>query len=446
MLTDFEDKGINLLLYDSLGNYDVTKEVGETLSKAFFQRRLLNFGLDIFNAVSDKILRDQKLLEDIRAHKPDLLILDSTPPARMLTIIAYKLDCPFMFMGLYMNSQFSRTPLLPSVVPNKAFDFTDQMTFLQRLINTLTEFMLYFTDPCTHLMLINDYAPEKPYISIQDLQAKGLLWIISGNGVMEYNAPLMPNVKQVSHLLTFTPEPLSHEFQYFMDNAQDGAVIVSFGSTMKSVPSEILKKLLAACDKTKYKFVIRHPMSNSGNSDKYLFAKWLPQSDLLRHKNTRLFITHCGSNGQQEALYAGVPMIGFPLFADQPNNAARMVRRGFGIRLDLRTFAVEDLVSAIEEVITNPYYKARIQRASAIMRADRVPPVKEAAFWINHILTFGADHLKSLGQDIPLWQYLGLDVLAVCLIIGHIFTFFFLKMLFLCFSWCCGRKEKLKRQ
>ena len=47
-------------------------------------------------------------------------------------------------------------------------------------------------------------------------------------------------------------------------------------------------------------------------------------------------------------------MIGFPVFAEQPHNAGRLVRKGFGLRLDLRGFSVEELVSAIEEVITNP--------------------------------------------------------------------------------------------
>jgi UDP:flavonoid glycosyltransferase YjiC (YdhE family) len=43
-----------------------------------------------------------------------------------------------------------------------------------------------------------------------------------------------------------------------------------------------------------------------------LFLPWLPQNDLLGHPKTKLFITHCGKNGIFEALYHGIPMIGFP--------------------------------------------------------------------------------------------------------------------------------------
>ena len=54
----------------------------------------------------------------------------------MWTIIPYKLDIPFIFMGQSMEPQYSRTPPLPSVVPYKNLDFADQMTFQQRLRNT----------------------------------------------------------------------------------------------------------------------------------------------------------------------------------------------------------------------------------------------------------------------------------------------------------------------
>lgn len=32
-------------------------------------------------------------------------------------------------------------------------------------------------------------------------------------------------------------------------------------------------------------------------------SRWLPQQDLLGHKDARLFITHCGGGGTEEAIY-----------------------------------------------------------------------------------------------------------------------------------------------
>ena len=43
--------------------------------------------------------------------------------------------------------------------------------------------------------------------------------------------------------------------------------------------------------------------------------KWLPQNDLLEHKNTVLFVTHAGNNGQFQA--HGIPMLSIPVFGNQ---------------------------------------------------------------------------------------------------------------------------------
>jgi UDP:flavonoid glycosyltransferase YjiC (YdhE family) len=42
--------------------------------------------------------------------------------------------------------------------------------------------------------------------------------------------------------------------------------------------------------------------------------KWIPQNDLLGHKNTKAFITHAGNNGRYEGVYHAVPMVAMPLF------------------------------------------------------------------------------------------------------------------------------------
>ena len=195
-------KRMYILIYDSLGVLNVNKEIENIVLERYFQGTFFPipdlYMLNLFEEISDKILRDQQLLETIRARRQDLIILDS-------------IDIPFIFMGSFMEPQFSRTPLLPSVVPNKALGFTDQMTFLQRLLNTLTEFMMYFYDPCSFVD-VNIYVPAKPYISMHNLQAKALLWITREDSILDYGAPSMPNVKRVSHMLTVTPKRLPHEF------------------------------------------------------------------------------------------------------------------------------------------------------------------------------------------------------------------------------------------
>ena len=451
-----EKHGVNLLLYHGLGDYPEVLSAQYSILKDYFAtssilqrlQAVLHGDKDsqLVSGVVIKMLKDEQLLKDIEDFKPDLIVLSSTAVTVMLTLIPYKLNVPFIMMGSAELPQHTRAPILPTVHPHNWLPFTDQMTFLQRALNTITHLLAYRINPFIDSSLINEYIAEKPYISPIDLQAKALLWIIRQHGVLSYNPPTMPNVKRVGHLQTLTPKPLPSEFQAFVENADNGVIIVAFGSILTFTPTHVTDKLLAAFEQTKYKFIIQGSVKHGNQSDKFMFRKWLPQFDLLRHQKTKLFITHCGSNSLQEALIAGVPMIGFPIFADQPHSAGKIVTKGFGLKLDLKSFSVQELVSAIEEVRTNPSYKAKVEKASAILKSERVPAVEEAAFWINHVLTFGGEHLRSYAQDIPLWKYLGLDIIAFFLLIWHVFVFLLIILLKNCFVRCCERKQKLKQQ
>ena len=81
---------------------------------------------------------------------------------------------------------------------------------------------------------------------------------------------------------------------------------------------------------------------------------WFPQNDLLGHPQTRAFISHVGLNSLQEAGYHGVPVVGVPLWGDQPDNAVRMARSGIGLWVDIHTVTSEKLYETILNVIENP--------------------------------------------------------------------------------------------
>ncbi|KAI7754495.1 hypothetical protein M8C21_012820 [Ambrosia artemisiifolia] len=50
--------------------------------------------------------------------------------------------------------------------------------------------------------------------------------------------------------------------------------------------------------------------------------KWAPQVAVLNHKSVGGFVTHCGWNSILEAVCAGVPMVAWPLYAEQKFNKA----------------------------------------------------------------------------------------------------------------------------
>ena len=84
--------------------------------------------------------------------------------------------------------------------------------------------------------------------------------------------------------------------------------------------------------------------------------KWIPQTDLLAHKDIRAFVSHVGHNSLYESAYHRVPLVAFPLYGDQFFNAKKVEHFGLGVSVDQSNFDVEQLVEKIEHVINEPRY------------------------------------------------------------------------------------------
>ncbi|KAK8517605.1 hypothetical protein V6N13_127768 [Hibiscus sabdariffa] len=70
---------------------------------------------------------------------------------------------------------------------------------------------------------------------------------------------------------------------------------------------------------------------------------WAPQEQILSHPSVGGFLSHCGWNSTLESIMNGVPMIAWPLYAEQKMNAA-MLTEDFEI-------AVRPTVSKTEEIV-----------------------------------------------------------------------------------------------
>ncbi|CAN6250963.1 unnamed protein product [Urochloa humidicola] len=64
-------------------------------------------------------------------------------------------------------------------------------------------------------------------------------------------------------------------------------------------------------------------------------AAWAPQVRVLSHPATAAFVSHCGWNSTLESVAAGVPMVAWPLYAEQRMNAA-FLSEGAGVALRVR--------------------------------------------------------------------------------------------------------------
>ncbi|VTJ88316.1 Hypothetical predicted protein [Marmota monax] len=131
------------------------------------------------------------------------------------------------------------------------------------------------------------------------------------------------------------------------------------------------------------------------------------------HPKTKAFITHGGTNGIYEAIYHGIPLVGIPLFGDQPDNVMHMKAKGAAVRLGFITMSSMDLLNALNTVINEPSHKENAMRLLRIHRDQPVKPLDRAVFWIEFVMRHkGAKHLRLLlmtfpGSSTTLWMCLG---------------------------------------
>ena len=62
---------------------------------------------------------------------------------------------------------------------------------------------------------------------------------------------------------------------------------------------------------------------------------WAPQTDILGHPAIGVFVSHCGWNSVLESLWFGVPLVAWPMYAEQQLNAFLLTKE-FGLAVDLR--------------------------------------------------------------------------------------------------------------
>ena len=96
--------------------------------------------------------------------------------------------------------------------------------------------------------------------------------------------------------------------------------------------------------------------------------RWARHADVL--PGCSAVVTHGGHGTVVKALTAGVPLVIAPLGRDQPDNAARVIRAGAGLRVR-RTADAATLGRAIARVLDDHRYQDAARRMSQILAAER---------------------------------------------------------------------------
>ncbi|KAM9359914.1 UDP-glucuronosyltransferase 2A2-like [Symphorus nematophorus] len=415
---------------------------------------LMKVDLQLSLKYLDGVLKSDTVMKRLKEGKYDLLLSDPIYPGSDL--LADILGIPLVFSLRFMIAHHwerycGQLPAPPSFVPGAMSKLTDKMDFSERVWN----FLFYAVQD---IVIDNIYWKEldKYYSEIKgkptsacEMMGRADIWLMRTYWDFDFPRPFLPNFKFIGGIHCRPAKPLPEDMEEFVQSSGDaGIVVFTLGSFIKNITTEKANMIASALAQIPQKVLWRY----SGEKPKTLGANtiiydWIPQNDLLGHHKTRAFITHGGTNGIYEAIYHGVPMVGIPMFADQPDNMVHVKAKGAAITIDLNFMKSDDLRDAINAVINEKSYKENAMRLSSIHHDRPMNPRDEAVFWIEFTMrNNGAKHLRVQAHELTWYQYHSLDVLAFFLAIIVFLIIIFIKTCSFCFRRCCGRKGKTKRK
>ncbi|EES01428.1 anthocyanidin 5,3-O-glucosyltransferase [Sorghum bicolor] len=191
-----------------------------------------------------------------------------------------------------------------------------------------------------------------------------------------------------------------HECLRWLDMQPDQSVVfLSFGS-LGRFPKKQLEEMAIGLEKSGQRFlwVVRSPANNGEDvlgqplpepdleallpegflertRDRGLVLKsWAPQVDVLGHRATGAFVTHCGWNSTLEGIMAGLPLLCWPLYAEQRMNKVFIVEE---MKLGVEMNGYDEGMVKAEEVETKVKWVMESQGGRALR--DRMVEVKDRA-------------------------------------------------------------------
>ncbi|XP_068335672.1 7-deoxyloganetin glucosyltransferase-like [Pyrus communis] len=146
--------------------------------------------------------------------------------------------------------------------------------------------------------------------------------------------------------------------EWLNDKAPNSVVYVNFGSITVMTPEQLVEFGCGlANSKVSFFWVIRPdlvvgksailpPEFVDETKGRSLIASWCPQELVLNHPSVGGFLTHSGWNSTLESVSAGVPMLCWPFFADQPTNCHCTCKR-WGIGMEINNVVKRDDVEKL---------------------------------------------------------------------------------------------------
>ncbi|XP_078683192.1 UDP-glucuronosyltransferase 1-2-like isoform X2 [Branchiostoma floridae x Branchiostoma belcheri] len=295
-------------------------------------------------------------------------------------------------------------PLPMSYVPYLGTDFTDDMSFTQRLQNAV----LYTVVPVLSRRVAGSLYDElgRKYVgeeeTIQSVTSRTDLWLYQTDKLLDYPRPIMPNMVQVGGLNVRVAAPLTKDMEAFVQSSwDDGVIVVSFGSMVKTMSRDKRESS-------------RRPSPDSDR--RWCGVTWersRPGWATTPSCWTGCLRTTYWPTQRPEPLS---PTPGRAECTRPCTTACPWSAWGLGVTLDFSTVTADQLYQAILHVLTNSSYRETAARLSRLHRDQPQSPMERAVWWIEHVIQHSRlPHLRARAAELPWYQYYLLDVAAFLL-------------------------------
>ncbi|VVD00232.1 unnamed protein product [Leptidea sinapis] len=401
------------------------------VDKNFARSDIIVDQFDHIDGLNAKIVQMQLFTEEIRdlvtdneSAKFDLLLLEMC--ARASLIYSYLFDAPVIQISSFgMWTDIDKTigaPTHPLLFPNLFHQKLYDLSFWEKLYEIYKDWIIKYNSLILESIEMRDFLNLfGNQIPNYDILRKNVHMLsINSHPIWYDSQPLPLNLISMWGIHNKTQKILPQELKTYLDSCKRGVIYISFGTNVKwlQLPQEKFEIFKEVLSNSQYDVLWKWDNDNfpilSGNIK---MSKWFPQSDILRHPNVKLFISQGGLQSIEEAVHAGVPVIGIPMFIDQWYNVEKIRHHKIGIRLDMDTLDQQKLNESIHTFLNDARFQNNILRFRSLLSDQPHSGLDRAVWWTEYVLHHGGSkHLEAPSAHISWVEYY--DVQLISTLIG----------------------------
>ena len=307
------------------------------------------------------------LVPIINKQSPDLLVIDrAVIPAMDL---AQQMNLPYIIQTRFLGNFVPTT----SKYPRFGTSYSIQMNLWQRCLNFFRPYwlLLQFLPTMRKLEEVRTKSSDGKKLNAPFSQRPMIVGTAFG---IEIPRPLPPLVQMVGPIFPKTLEPLNASLSKWLKEGEEGTgvVYVAFG-TLATIESWQAKALVEGLTDTKFRVLWSLPKNQQhilpSLPSSFRIEDFVPQRAVLSHPEVRVFVSHCGMNSINEALYWEKPILALPFFGDQHYNAARIVDLGAALKLNKKHFDSAEVRCKIDALLSTRSYTEAACRMSIVLKS-----------------------------------------------------------------------------